>query len=130
MCGTPHIDLNDWKAHTFYQGSLSTSHQVTKWWWEVVESVDEAYQAKVLQFITSSSVVPVEGFKGLQGSRGDVCPFTLEGVRYTSVPGALQLPKAHTCFNKLDLPMYPSKEILERSLKVAIDVGCEGFYHE
>jgi hypothetical protein len=130
MCGTPKIDMADWQSHTFYNGEFAPSHEVIQWFWQVVDAMEDTDRAKVLQFITASSVVPVEGFKGLQGSRGDACPFTIQSVEYTQTGGALQLPKAHTCFNKLDLPIFPSKEILDKSIHLAISIECEGFYHE
>jgi len=130
MCGTPKIDMDDWKTHTFYNGSYAPSHEVVLWFWEHVEQMPDPDRAKVLQFITASSVVPVSGFKGLQGSHGDACPFTIVDVPYTQVAPSLQLPKAHTCFNKLDLPEYPSKDVLVKSINLAIEVECEGFYHE
>jgi hypothetical protein len=38
-----------------------------------------------------------------------------------------QLPKSHTCFNQLDLPNYPTKEILKEKLRITITWGSEGF---
>jgi hypothetical protein len=38
-----------------------------------------------------------------------------------------KLPRAHTCFNQLDLPNYPTKEILIEKLTIAITEGKEGF---
>ena len=38
-----------------------------------------------------------------------------------------RLPIAHTCFNKLDLPEYPNKEILKERLDRAIKEGKAGF---
>jgi len=130
MCGVPKIDMKDWMDHTFYQGVLAPSHPVTKWFWALLESMEDKERSGILQFITASSVVPVEGFKGLQGSRGDASPFTIESVAYNGDGNSLQLPKAHTCFNKLDLPLYPSEECLVKSIKKAIEVESEGFYHE
>jgi E3 ubiquitin-protein ligase HUWE1 len=40
---------------------------------------------------------------------------------------AKKLPRAHTCFNQLDLPPYTSKEILIEKLTYAITEGKEGF---
>ena len=37
------------------------------------------------------------------------------------------LPKAHTCFNQLDLPEYNTKEELKDWLLFAIREGSEGF---
>jgi hypothetical protein len=38
-----------------------------------------------------------------------------------------QLPTAHTCFNKLDLPLFSSRSVLERALHTAIAEGNVGF---
>ena len=35
--------------------------------------------------------------------------------------GDLQLPRAHTCFNRLDLPLYGSREALQGALSAVID---------
>lgn len=63
----------------------------------------------------------MDGFKALQGS---------EGVRQFNIHkayGTSRLPSAHTCFNQLDLPEYPSEEILREKLLTAIREGSEGF---
>jgi len=56
----------------------------------------------------------VQGFAGLQGTHGNA-PFTLSR---NGVPESL--PVGHTCTNRLDLPPYPSKEILRQKLNYAI----------
>jgi hypothetical protein len=38
-----------------------------------------------------------------------------------------RLPSSHTCFNQLDLPEYPSSDVLQRCLLSAIREGFEGF---
>lgn len=55
----------------------------------------------------------------LQGSTGAAAPrlFTLHLVPDASPDS---LPKAHTCFNRLDLPPYPSKEKFHDKLKQAV----------
>eukprot|EP00898_Chlorokybus_atmophyticus_P005382 jgi/Chlat1/5845/Chrsp4S06369 len=143
MCGLPDIDVEDWQANTRYGGAYSPKHQVVQWFWEVVREMSGDERAKLLQFSTSSSVVPVEGFSGLQGRRGDPCKFALQSVEYTAKPPpprqsvsngngtlglvGLQLPRSHTCFNKIDLPTYPSKDILKASLQLALQVEASGF---
>lgn len=42
----------------------------------------------------------------------------------------MQLPSArrsHTCFNRIDLPMYSNKTELEEYLTMAINMECTGF---
>jgi E3 ubiquitin-protein ligase HUWE1 len=34
-----------------------------------------------------------------------------------------KLPSSHTCFNQIELPEYPSKEVLQKKLELAI-TGC------
>lgn len=53
-------------------------------------------------------------------------------VRFKIVPrhnvDATALPLAHTCFFLIELPMYPSKEIMRARLVTAITYGAgEGF---
>lgn len=37
-----------------------------------------------------------------------------------------KLPSAHTCYNLLDLPLYPNADILKKKLIIAIE-NCTGF---
>merc|ERR1712238_229894 len=37
LCGMPTIDLVDWKSNTLYAGEFFKSHQVCKWFWQIVE---------------------------------------------------------------------------------------------
>lgn len=80
----PAIDVNDWQQHTQYSGLLSPqsvvrtrraqrtsvracadagAHQLTQWFWEAVRALSEAERARLLQFVTGTSRVPVQGFK-------------------------------------------------------------------
>lgn len=38
------------------------------------------------------------------------------------------MPVAHTCFNRLDLPLYDSRDKLKKKLEDAILMGSKGFY--
>ena len=42
------------------------------------------------------------------------------------IDDGLRLPGAHTCFNRLDLPVYSSKDILARRLVAAME-NAQGF---
>jgi E3 ubiquitin ligase SMURF1/2 len=92
------------------------------WFWNIVGSYSEEMRARLLQFVTGSSRVPLQGFKALQGSTGAAGPrlFTLHLVDVD--PG--NLPKAHTCFNRLDLPPYPSEEKMMEKLTQAVEETC------
>ena len=96
-----------------------------KWFWEIVtDEYDQEMRARLLQFITGTSGVPSRGFSVLQGSDGSIKLFTLNGIDMR--PNAF--PKAHTCFNRLDLPMYKSKAMLREKLTYAI-TNCQTGFH-
>lgn len=72
-------------------------------------------KSRLLQFTTGTSRIPVNGFKDLQGSDGPR-RFTIEKAGEVG-----QLPKSHTCFNRIDLPPYKSYEALEQKLTIAVE---------
>ena len=59
------IDLQDWKTNTRLKHCMAESPQVI-WFWRIVESYSEEMRARLLQFVTGSSRVPLQGFKALQ----------------------------------------------------------------
>lgn len=50
--------------------------------------------------------MPVEGFKGLEANRGEKAYFTLQSTDFDILK---PWPIAHTCFNRIDLPIYKNK---------------------
>ncbi|CAH8320273.1 unnamed protein product [Eruca vesicaria subsp. sativa] len=121
ISGLPDIDLDNLRANTEYSG-YSPGSPVIQWFWEVVQALSKEDKARLLQFVTGTSKVPLEGFSALQGISG-AQKFQIHKA-YGSVN---HLPSAHTCFNQLDLPEYPSKEHLQERLLLAIHEASEGF---
>eukprot|EP00850_Spirogloea_muscicola_P012629 SM000082S22871 [mRNA] locus=s82:404008:421363:+ [translate_table: standard] len=121
ISGLPEIDVEDLRNNTDYTGYTSAS-QVVQWFWETVRSFGKEDCARLLQFITGTSKVPLEGFKALQGISG---PQHFQIHKAYGAPK--RLPSAHTCFNQLDLPEYTSKEQMEERLLLAIHEANEGF---
>ncbi|OIW21958.1 hypothetical protein TanjilG_17727 [Lupinus angustifolius] len=121
ISGLPDIDLDDLRANTQYSG-YSAASPVIQWFWEVVQGLSKEDKARLLQFVTGTSKVPLEGFSALQGILGSQ-KFQIHKA-YGSPD---HLPSAHTCFNQLDLPEYPSKQHLEERLLLAIHEASEGF---
>ncbi|KAJ1341295.1 hypothetical protein BSLG_004025 [Batrachochytrium salamandrivorans] len=75
----------------------------------------ELEKARLLQFVTGTSRIPVNGFKDLQGSDGPR-RFTIEKT------GEIEsLPKSHTCFNRLDLPPYRNEGLYLQKITLAIE---------
>ncbi|SPO27765.1 related to ubiquitin-protein ligase 1 [Ustilago trichophora] len=120
ISGLPDIDVDAWKSNTELHG-YSSGDAVIQWWWRAVRSFDQTEKAKLLQFITGTSKVPLEGFAHLQGVQGT------QRFNIHKAYGADRLPAAHTCFNQLDLPQYDSYDKLRSSLLLAMNEGGEGF---
>ena len=73
--GLGKIDLDDWKLHTRLKHCTPDSN-IVKWFWQAVEGYDNEMRARLLQFVTGSSRVPLQGFKALQG-RGKIVMLSL-----------------------------------------------------
>jgi len=112
--GLAEIDVEDWKKHTDYRG-YQESDQVIQWFWKCIKEWDSEQKARLLQFTTGTSRIPVNGFKDLQGSDGPR-RFTIEKAGESN-----QLPKSHTCFNRVDLPPYVDYESLRQKLTLAVE---------
>jgi hypothetical protein len=138
MAGVDVIDVANWKAFTRYQGDYTaprgrmtlgtTSHasKVVSWYWELVNELSQTNRQRLLRFCTGSSGVPVGGFAQLLGNDGRVALFTLQSI---PLDEGHNLPRAHTCFNRLDLPLYESKDQCREKLLQVIssDLAITGF---
>jgi hypothetical protein len=120
LCGLGEIDMKDWRVNTIYRNGYCDQHPIIIWFWKAVDSFDTELQHRLLQFVTGTSRVPMNGFRELYGSNGPQ-KFCIEK---TGSPNSL--PRAHTCFNRLDLPEYHSYHVLRERLRLAVE-NCEGF---
>ncbi|TGJ86999.1 hypothetical protein E0Z10_g1758 [Xylaria hypoxylon] len=112
--GIAEIDVDDWKKHTDYRG-YTENDEVIQFFWQTIRTWDGEQKSRLLQFATGTSRIPVNGFKDLQGSDGPR-RFTIEKAGDVG-----NLPKAHTCFNRLDLPPYKSLEHLQQKMTIAVE---------
>uniref|UniRef100_A0A4W3JTY1 HECT-type E3 ubiquitin transferase n=1 Tax=Callorhinchus milii TaxID=7868 RepID=A0A4W3JTY1_CALMI len=115
IAGTAEIDLNDWRNNTEYRSGYHDGHIVIRWFWAAVEHFNNEQRLRLLQFVTGTSSIPYEGFAALRGSNG-LRRFCIE--KWGKVTS---LPRAHTCFNRLDLPPYPSYSMLYEKLLTAVE---------
>ncbi|XP_050098787.1 E3 ubiquitin-protein ligase Smurf1 [Anopheles aquasalis] len=122
ISGISQIDVNDWKANTRLKQCTADTPQIV-WFWQIVESYSPEMRAQLLQFVTGSCRVPLQGFRALQGSTGAVGP-RLFTIHLTADVPIQNLPKAHTCFNRLDLPMYDSYQLMYDKLTQAVEETC------
>ncbi|KAM1005272.1 hypothetical protein ACFX2C_005377 [Malus domestica] len=101
------ISVEDWKAHTDYNGYKETDPQIL-WFWKIVGKMSAEQKKVLLFFWTSVKYLPVEGFRGL-ASRLYI---------YKSSEAYSRLPSSHTCFYRLCFPPYPSKAVMKSRLNI------------
>ncbi|KAF1781305.1 HECT domain [Phytophthora cactorum] len=104
-------------------------HRVLRWFWECMREFTSEERARLLQFATGTSRVPVQGFKALMSSDGRVRRFTIQFVQRGAPPTGL-MPKGHTCFNRIDLPLYHNKEEMVNYLTLVMNMEISGFWME
>ena len=92
ISGLPDIDIDDWKNNTDYHNYTMSSPQI-QWFWRAVRSFSQEERAKLIQFSTGTSKVPLEGFANLQGS-GGIQKFQIHKDFSTN-----RLPAAHTWYH-------------------------------
>lgn len=112
LCGDRRLDIGEWEEFTEYSGVFSRNHEVIISFWKVLSEFSQDNLRGLLRFVTGANRVPINGFRSLKSSRGEMCRFTIVPICY--YPNIL--PRGHTCFNRLDLPMYPNSDLLKDSL--------------
>merc|ERR1712013_680320 len=113
------INVKDWRDNTEYK-NCTPNERVILWFWRLVLSLGDEKRSRLLQFVTGTSRVPMNGFAELHGSNGPK-KFTIEKIGDPD-----SLPRAHTCFNRIDLPDYRSYEELKNKVVTAME-GSWGF---
>ena len=59
----------------------------------------------------------------LQGNDGNIRKFAINSIlKEQSI-----FPKAHTCFNRIDLPLYSDKEEMTKFMTMAVQMQATGF---
>lgn len=109
VCGKNKFDIQDFKKHTKYEGYTENDTTI-KWFWEWFEETDENDRFKYLKFVSGRSRLPKSelGFRYKHVISKSVCD------------KENSYPKSTTCFFKLNLPHYDSKEKLVEKMKYSI----------
>ena len=122
--GTPFIDVDDWKANTVYEGYYTTDSVIVNFW-DIMKDLSQDELSRILQFCTGSNRVPIGGFKSLESNRGNKSPFCIN--RGFLSRKEKNFIKAHTCFNRLDIPPFDTKEELKEAINFIIFNEITGF---
>ena len=123
--GRPFIDIEDWKQFTEYREPYNINHYIINWFWEILYQLSQKELSNLLMFSTGSSRVPLGGFASLESNRGNTARFTIESIPY--IKNKKNFIKAHTCFNRLDIPYFTEKKELEEAIKFVCNNEILGF---
>uniref|UniRef100_K3X480 HECT-type E3 ubiquitin transferase n=1 Tax=Globisporangium ultimum (strain ATCC 200006 / CBS 805.95 / DAOM BR144) TaxID=431595 RepID=K3X480_GLOUD len=123
LCGSDEIDVDDWEHHSKHTMTRQTYNTVGKWFWELVHEMPNEYRRRLLRFATGSSRVPLGGFRALTSIDGRLCPFLIHGVKLEQNEYIV----SHACFNRLDIPLYDTRDKLETVLYAILDADLNGF---
>ena len=125
------------RAFCEFQGGLTPDAAVCLWLWEYWRALSPPpRKGLLLRFATGSHRVPLDGFDPpftlVDGGEPDGPSGPTAAASAPSGPGrpsfaSVGLPRAHTCFNQLVLPRFPSYETLSRAFDVALDHTDDGF---
>ena len=122
--GTPFIDVDDWRINTKYKDYQDYDNVIVNFW-DIITNLSQEDLSNFLLFCTGSSRVPIGGFKSLESNRGQISKFEIVKTEYYE--GKKNFLRAHTCFNRLDLPNFPDKEKLNEAIKFALENEVLGF---
>ena len=122
--GTPFIDTDDWRMNTKYKDYQDYDNVIIDFW-DIISNLSQEDLSNFLLFCTGSSRVPIGGFKSLESNRGQISKFEIVKTEYYE--GKKNFLRAHTCFNRLDLPNFPNKETLKEAIKFALENEVLGF---
>lgn len=121
LVGQPEIKDSDWEdlrrcvVITNNDGGAG-QERVVGHFFEILKEMDQALRTELLNFWTGTPRIPAAGF-------GSVYPPI--ALALTSASNSNRLPQTHVCFNRLDVPLYPTKELLADKLLKAVKLTGE-----
>ncbi|KAK7885425.1 hypothetical protein LTR67_010604 [Exophiala xenobiotica] len=107
--GHPEIDIDELERTVTYEGYERNSDFIGDFW-HVVRSFSPEQHRQLLEFVTASDRVPVNGLSSVQ--------FV---VQRNGDDDDTRLPSSSTCYGRLLLPMYSSREVMKEKLGRAIE---------
>ena len=131
ISGQRTIDLEDWKKNTIYKGHYNENNQTIKYFWQVLSELSQNDLFIFYFFCTSSTHVPLDGFNSLKGVNNKIQKFTIEPKLNLSFnedkDNEFKLIEAKTCFNRILLPEYNSKEEMKKCINIILGNDTQYF---
>ncbi|CAZ81391.1 unnamed protein product [Tuber melanosporum] len=112
--GIQDIDISELEKAARYEDGYSPTHRVIKDFWAIVRGFSAERRRQLLEFVTASGRVPVNGISSIM--------FVIQ----RNGPDSDRVPTSLTCFGRLLLPEYSRRAKLRDKLKLALENG-KGF---
>ncbi|PWW77925.1 hypothetical protein C7212DRAFT_356690 [Tuber magnatum] len=112
--GIQEIDITELEKTARYEDGYSSTHRVIKDFWMTVRGFSAERRRQLLEFVTASGRVPVNGISSIM--------FVIQ----RNGPDSDRVPTSLTCFGRLLLPEYSHRKKLSKKLKLALENG-KGF---
>ncbi len=107
--GLPDIDIDGLERVARYEEPYDSTHHIIKDFWTIVKEYSLQRKRQLLEFVTASDRVPANGV----GS--------ITFIIMRAGPDSERLPSSTTCFGRLLLPEYSSREKLQNKLDAALE---------
>ena len=111
VCGSAEINWEPLRANTAYRGAFTVDSKQIIWLWEELEAMSPDDRSHFLRFVWGHTRLPSDPSDIRQ-------QFLVQSG--SNSPADEYLPTAQTCFFKLVLPTYSSRQILSEKLLYAI----------
>ena len=112
--GSQDINIDELEAITKYEDGFTAKTPTIRHFWTVVRAFPDEKKRGLLEFVTASDRVPVNGIESI--------PFIIQRSGFDE----RRLPTSMTCFGRLLLPQYKTRQVLEAKLDKALE-NAKGF---
>ncbi|RPB13526.1 hypothetical protein P167DRAFT_604803 [Morchella conica CCBAS932] len=112
--GNQEIDIEELEKTARYDDGYGPEHKTIRDFWSIVKGFNSVKKRQLLEFVTASDRVPVNGIGSIM--------FYIQ----RNGPDTDRVPTSLTCFGRLLLPEYSGRKKLKEKLKLALENG-KGF---
>jgi ubiquitin-protein ligase E3 A len=113
VSGVMQYDWGSLRKVVKYHPEHARASRAIHYFWEIFDRMTQEDKLKWLMFTVGTDSVPVNGFRSLE-------------LSIKLIDDLDRLPTAHTCMSEFVLPDYPTKELMEDKILLAVR-DCEGF---